>query len=45
MGQRVKLKKNRSSVKGYAVKVSNNSSKKSNQSNQSNKRRKRKKKN
>lgn len=45
MGQRVKLKKNRSSVKGYAVKVSNNSNKKGNQTNQSSRRKKRKKKN
>lgn len=45
MGQRVKLKKDRTSVKGYAIKVSSTGNKKSNKANQSNKRKKRKKKN
>lgn len=33
MGQRVKLKKDRTSVKGYAVKIQNTSSKSGGQSN------------
>lgn len=45
MGQKAKMKKDRTSVKGYAVKVSNTSNKKNNKTKQQNKRKKRKKKN